>query len=335
MKHYKNFNLKENNTFNLNCIAENYYEIDDINELSGLDFFDDEYLILSGGSNILFKSLSINNVLKLTNEKIILEYEDDASVTLRVGAGRNWNEFVKYCVDNSYYGLENLALIPGNVGAAPIQNIGAYGCEQESCFLELIAYDIQNQRVVRIDKSACEFSYRNSIFKQENGKYLLFEVVYKLSKIPKYNLNYKELSDFINSNYGNNFSIRDIYFSVCKIRNSKLPDPKILGNSGSFFKNPIITIQKYEELLKFLPRLKSFYYDEKSVKISAAYIIEHCGFKGVKYDNTDAGVYEKHALILVNHGSASGEDIYNLSELIIKTIKDKFNINLEREVNII
>jgi len=335
MNHKKNFNLKNNNTFNLNCIAENYYEINNINELNTLEILDDDFLILSGGSNILFKSNRIKNVLKLTNDEITKEYEDDKVVILRVGAGKNWDNFVKYCVDNKYYGLENLALIPGNVGAAPIQNIGAYGCEQDSCFIELLAFDIHNKKFETIVKSNCDFSYRNSIFKKEKNKYIICEVVYKLSKIPNYNLKYKEVSDYIDNNFGTNFSIVDIYNSVCEIRQSKLPNPTTLGNSGSFFKNPVISNEKFEELTNSLPALKSFHYDENNVKISAAHLIEQCGFKGKNYKNSDAGVYNKHALILVNHGKASGQEIYNLSQLIIDEIYKNFKITLEREVNII
>jgi len=340
MIHLKNYNLKNSNTFQIDCIAENYYQIEHISELNQSDIFNNNFFkyatIISGGSNILLKSNKLNNVISFTNSDIIIEDgSNEKSILLRVGAGKNWNDFVRYCVDNQFFGLENLALIPGNVGAAPIQNIGAYGCEQESCFEYLLAYEIETNKVIKLKGDECNFSYRNSIFKESKGKYIISEVVYRLSKLPFFNLKYEELKKYIYTKYNKSFQLIDVYNAVCDIRKSKLPDPTLLGNSGSFFKNPIISKVQFNQLNIEYPLLKSYNYDDKSVKISAAFLIELLGYKGKKYKNTDAGVYEKHALILVNHGYATGQDVFDLSQEIIDKIFRKFNIILEREVNIL
>ena len=332
----KNKNLKKLNSFGVESLASAFAQIknnSDFQELTNILPYYNNKLILGAGSNILFVSdydgLIINN--KISGIKIISE--DNDFVTLKIGAGENWHEFVKFCVNNNYSGLENLALIPGTVGAAPVQNIGAYGTEQNSCFEYLTAFDFLSDDFVEISASQCEFSYRNSIFKYgQKGRYLITHVYYKLSKKSKININYKELSQRLFDKKIENPSPKDIFETVIEIRKSKLPDPKIIGNAGSFFKNPIITESQLDKLLEKHSKIKYFSFENK-YKIPAASLIEKCGWKG--YRVGDCGVSEKHALILVNYGSASGAEIFDLSEKIIKSVKSKFNINLQREVNII
>jgi UDP-N-acetylmuramate dehydrogenase len=331
-----NKNLKKLNSFGVEAFASAFVEIknnSDIQELIKILSNYENKLILGGGSNILFVSDYDGLVIKNKISGIEIISEDDESVLLKIGAGENWHNFVGYCVRNNYSGLENLALIPGTVGAAPVQNIGAYGVEQDSCFECLDAFDFLSGEIVKISKSECEFSYRDSIFKSSRKeRYLITHIYYKLSKKDNIKINYKELSQKLFDKNINNPNPKDVFNSVIEIRKSKLPDPEVIGNAGSFFKNPVITKSQLDKLLEIYPDAKYFPFRNK-FKISAGWLIERCGWKGKKAGN--CGISEKHALILVNYGTASGAEIFDLSEEIIKSVKIKFNIDLKREVNII
>lgn len=334
MKIEKNKNLKEFNTFGISSIAKYFINVNNKNELFHLfkeDLFKkNKFLILGGGSNILLPDFFDGIVININTLGIDIK-DDEDYININIQAGENWHNFVEYTVENHYYGLENLALIPGKVGAAPIQNIGAYGVEQNQFFLSAEYFNIETGEFKTINKKDCDFSYRNSIFKNElKDKVIITEVNYTLSKVAHYNITYKELNDaFANKE----FNQRDIFDLVCEVRNKKLPNPKVLGNSGSFFKNPIISNEKFSKIKEQLPEISSYYYSNDKVKISAAYLIEKSGFKG--YREGDSGVSPNHSLILVNYGNARAEDIYNLSEKIINKVNEEFEIELEREVNVI
>lgn len=331
----KNKSLKNLNTFGIDAKAKFFVELNSKNDfLKLLELLKKhpKYFVLGGGSNILFKDDFDGLVIKpeLKGLRII---EKNKSWEVYAQAGENWHEFVKFTVDNSFYGLENLALIPGNVGAAPVQNIGAYGVEQDEYFLELEYYDFNSNEFKRIRNEECCFSYRDSIFKNSlKGKVIITEVVYELKKkfIPC--LKYKELKDIIFKNHITAFNQKDVFETVIEIRRNKLPYPDELGNAGSFFKNPVVNSSTLKKLQSKFPEIKSFPFNQE-FKLSAGWLIDKAGFKGFRIG--DAGVSDKHALILVNHGKATGEDIYSLSEKIIKSVKDKFDVLLEREVNII
>lgn len=334
----KNINLKKHNTFGIDVNARMYYSITlpehlyDIYQ-EGL-FEQDKFLILGGGSNVLFTKdydgLVISN--QINGISIYTGAED--YVLVNAGAGVNWDLFVKTAIRNKYYGLENLGLIPGNVGSAPVQNIGAYGVEQKDCFHSLLGFDLETGEFRELSAEECKFGYRNSIFKNElKNKFIITNVKYKLKREFIPNLSYSEIRTEINKFMIRLPDARYIYDTICRFRNKKLPDPKKLGNAGSFFKNPVIENDHYLELKEKYNSIVSFPVENEKVKLSAARLIELCGFKGKRIG--DAGVYEKHALILVNYGNASGQEIYDLSEEIRLSVLDKFGLNLEREVQVI
>lgn len=334
MKFTENKNLKEFNTFNISSIAKLYIQLINKNELSTLvetkEFKENKILFIGGGSNILLPDYFDGLVIHLNTKGIQIQEEPDHFI-VKVQSGENWHEFIKYCIKNNLYGFENLALIPGNVGTAPIQNIGAYGVEQKDCFHSCEVFDITFNKFYDLSSEECKFSYRDSIFKNElKNKAVITEVSYKFNKIPNYNLTYFELNEYFKDKEVNSKAIFDF---VVETRNRKLPNPKVLGNCGSFFKNPIINKSHLEDLKHSYPEIRSFDYDNNHVKISAAWLIEKVGLKG--YRDGDAGVSPNHALILVNYGQASSKDIFDLSTKIIKKVKSIFNIELEREVNIL
>lgn len=334
MKFSENKNLKDLNTFNISSIAKYYVQITQKEELKTLvqskEYQENRTLILGGGSNMLLPDYFDGLVVHLNTKGIELTQDDDYNYT-KIQAGENWHEFIKFTIKNQLYGFENLALIPGNVGSAPIQNIGAYGVEQLDCFFNCEVFDINSMKFYNLSKEECQFSYRDSIFKQKmKDQLIITEVTYQFNKKPNYNLSYFELKEHFQDKEVNSQAIFDF---IVATRNRKLPNPKELGNSGSFFKNPIIPKKFLEELLRTFPDIRHFDYDENHVKVSAAWLIEKSGYKGFR--DGDAGVSPNHALILVNHGQASSQDIFNLSERIINKVKSIFKIELEREVNII
>ena len=334
----ENYPLLKLNTFGVDVKAKYFTSINTINELIELTktnvFKDLELLILGGGSNILFtKDFDGLVILNNIKGKEIID-QNQQSIFLKIGAGENWHELVMYCVDNGWGGIENLSLIPGNTGTAPMQNIGAYGVEIKETFVELEALEISSGKIVKFNNSDCEFGYRESVFKNKmKNQYIILNITLELKKNPVLNINYGDVKAILESQNINNPSIKEVSNTIISIRQSKLPDPKIIGNSGSFFKNPIVSLNQLEFIKKKYPNVVNYKINENEFKIAAGWMIERAGWKGKKFNNY--GVHEKQALVLVNYGLANGMEIFNLSEEIILDIKDKFGITLEREVNII
>lgn len=336
MKIYENHSLRKYNTFGINANCKRLLVLESENDI--VDYFKTlnnkkHFFILGGGSNILIKNDLECDVLKIDLKGKRIVDNENSTVCFEVMAGENWHNFIEFSVNNHYTGLENLALIPGNVGTAPIQNIGAYGVEQEQFFISLRGYNIDRDEFEIYFKDECNFEYRNSIFKNElKNKFIITSVTYKLNKFDSPNLSYAELNNYI---IDNNLipNTQNIFESVVKIRQKKLPIPSVIGNSGSFFKNPIISSDKFEEMLLQFPELKGYPQENGKIKISAGWLIEKAGLKG--YRLGDAAVYDKHALILVNYGNALGKDIWGVAKYVIATIINEFGIELETEVNIV
>lgn len=337
MKIEQNYDLSKLNTFGINTNADFFVEIKNEDDLVDLfsfpEFKQNERVFLGGGSNVLFtknfKGIVILNRLK----GIEITKEDSENIFIRSMGGENWHDLVIYTVNNGYWGLENLSLIPGTVGAAPVQNIGAYGVEIKDILLSVEAYDIGTGVKKVFSKEECEFGYRNSIFKNKlKGKYFISAVTFKLNKKEKINTSYKILSDYLEQNKIEVKIPKDISDVVISIRKSKLPDPKILGNAGSFFKNVFVGKEKIQQLLEIYPNIP-YFEEEQIIKIPAGWLIEQCGWKGKRIGNV--GVHEKQALVLVNYGGATGKEILELSNKIILSIKDKFGLELFPEVNLI
>jgi len=334
----ENYPLLKLNTFGIDVKAKYFTSINTINELIEVTktnvFKDLELLILGGGSNILltkdFDGLVILNNIK---GKEIID-QNQQSIFLKIGAGENWHELVMYCVDNGWGGIENLSLIPGNTGTAPMQNIGAYGVEIKETFIELEALEISSGKIVKFNNSDCEFGYRESVFKNKmKNQYIILNITLELKKNPVLNINYGDVKAILESQNIKNPGIKELSNAIISIRQSKLPDPKKIGNSGSFFKNPIVSLNQLELIKKKYPNVVNYEINENEFKIAAGWLIERAGWKGKKFNNY--GIHEKQALVLVNYGLANGMEIFELSEKIILDIKDKFGITLEREVNII
>ncbi|MFZ4463509.1 MAG: UDP-N-acetylmuramate dehydrogenase [Bacteroidales bacterium] len=333
------FPLQNLNTFGLPVIASYYQKIiDDKQILPLLEsqlFYDEKHLFLGGGSNILFLDDFYNGcIVHLQTKGISQISENSKTAIFRVAAGELWNDFVNSMVDSGFGGLENLALIPGTVGAAPLQNIGAYGVELKDIFHRLTAIDLQTKRKVHFSKSECEFGYRSSIFKTAlKNRFIITEVDFKLSKKITPNIRYGALSEYLDYQGIANPGIKDIRDAVVAIRRSKLPDPAILGNAGSFFKNPVIHQLLFQDMQKEFPDLTGYPESQDATKISAAWLIEKAQWKGKRIGN--AGFHEKQALVLVNHGNSTGRELFNLAMLVKQAVKEKFGIELETEVNII
>lgn len=337
MKVSENYSLKSANTFGIDVSARYFVELDSVSAVR--EFLSDNKLgalprlVLGGGSNILFTGNFDGVVLRNGIKGIELLKEDAEHYYVKVGAGEVWHEFVLHCIKNNYAGVENLSLIPGSVGAAPIQNIGAYGVEQKEVFHELEAIDIQSNRPVVFSKADCAFGYRDSIFKREGkGKYIITSVTFKLFKTPKLNTSYGAINQEIEKMGEKEISIRTISQAVCNIRRSKLPDPQKIGNAGSFFKNPVVSSDKFESLKKDFPSISAFK-DPGGMKLAAGWLIEQCGWKGKQVGNT--GVHKDQALVLVNYGNANGREIFELSGKVLQSVKEKFGVELEREVVIV
>ncbi|MFN0204018.1 MAG: UDP-N-acetylmuramate dehydrogenase [Bacteroidia bacterium] len=329
--------LKNYNTFGLNVVADSLINISSEDHL--LDVLKENShkptLILGGGSNILFtknvKTLILKNEIKGLN---IFHENDDKTVTIRVGGGEVWHEIVLHCIGRSWGGIENLSLIPGTVGAAPIQNIGAYGVELKEVFYALDAINLETFEKKTFYKDECEFGYRESVFKKElKGKYFITHVYLTLQKQPILKTHYGDIQAELAKLPYTNYTIRDVSNAVIAIRSSKLPNPAEIGNAGSFFKNPSIPTAQFEELKMRYPEMPAYPLDAQKVKIPAAWLIQQQGWKGKRFGNF--GVHEKQALVLVNYGGANGQDILELSEKIIDSVKSNFGIELEREVNIL
>ena len=331
------YNLINLNTFGINVNAKLFVVMEneaDLVELFSLpEFKNNKKIFLGGGSNVLFTENFDGIVVlnKLKGIKII--DENSETVLVRSMGGELWHDLVSFAVNNNCWGIENLSLIPGTVGAAPMQNIGAYGAELKDTLFNVEAFEIENGVRKIFSGEECELGYRDSVFKNKlKGKYFIGAVTLKLSKIPKPNISYKILSDYLEKNNIKINGPKDISDAVAEIRRSKLPDPKIIGNAGSFFKNVFVNKIQLETLLKTFPEI-SYFKEDSVVKIPAGWLIEQCGWKGKRIGNV--GVHDKQALVLINHGGAKGKEIIELANKIIASVKEKFGLELVPEVNIV
>ena len=337
MQKINNTSLKNYNSFGIDAISSSFNIVN--SELEITSFLKEtnytQPIILGGGTNILFKNDVDKNILKINLKGIKICNETNTYVDVSVGAGEKWDDLVKWSIAKNYGGLQNLSLIPGNVGSAPIQNIGAYGVELKETFLNCRAISIDSGSIKVFKNNECKFSYRSSIFKEElKNKYIISNVTFRLSKKDhQINFSYEPLRDNLIKKNINIPTIKDISNSVIEIRSSKLPDPKIIGNCGSFFKNPIISKIDFKNLNQKEKNIPFFNISFNEIKIPAAWLIEKCGFKGLREGNT--GTHNKHALIIINLGNATGKEIFDFSQKIKKAVLRKFNILLEEEVNII
>lgn len=331
-------NLTSYNTLHIEAKADSFLSITSREQL--VSFFKesrdefDELFVLGGGSNILFADNFEGLILHIAIKGREVVEETDEYIRLKIGAGENWHETVRYCVENGWGGIENLSLIPGTVGAAPIQNIGAYGVELKEVFQSLEAVEVKTGNLKTFHKKDCRFGYRDSIFKNElKGKFVVTGVTLTLSKNPEINTSYGAISRELERRDIQDPTIADISQVVMDIRNSKLPNPDELGNAGSFFKNPIVSRQKYEQLKMKYPSIPGYELNAIETKIPAGWLIEEAGLKGLKLGN--AGTYKQQALVIVNHGGATGEEVVELSDKIRSSVEDKFGIELVPEVNIV
>ncbi|WBX72567.1 UDP-N-acetylmuramate dehydrogenase [Tenacibaculum pacificus] len=331
----ENISLKNYNTFGIHVNAKRFISIDSLYSLQQLLKSEKDIFLISGGSNMLLTKDIEKLVVHLNLKGISIDRENENDIYITVNAGENWHEFVLWCVSENYGGIENLSLIPGNVGTCPIQNIGAYGVEVKDTINRVEAIDIETRKLVSFSNDDCKFGYRNSIFKNiAKDKYIITSVCFQLTKKDhKLTTSYGAIEAEFSSKNIKNPTIKNVSDAVIAIRNSKLPDPKKIGNSGSFFKNPVISKSKFEEIQKDFPNIPSYKVSDTEIKVPAGWLIEQCGFKGKSYGNY--GVHEKQALVLVNYGNATGIEIYELAQNIQKTIKNTFSIDLEIEVNII
>jgi len=330
----KNVSLLPFNSFRLDVRAAEFVSVKSLNDLEEVLRQKTPSLILGGGSNLLLSSNLEGLVMKIDIGGIDEVKEDHTHIYVKAGAGENWHDFVTYTMKRNWGGLENLSLIPGQVGAAPIQNIGAYGVELKDSFYELEAYDRQKQKVFAFGVNDCHFGYRDSIFKsEEKGRYIILNVTFILRKTPVLHTGYGAIREELKKMGVESPTIQDVSQAVINIRRSKLPDPKEIGNAGSFFKNPVVDQEKFLRLSAKYAEMPAYPHEEKSVKLAAGWLIEQCGWKG--YRKGDAGVHRDQALVLVNYGQATGKEILDLSEQIEASVYRKFGIVLEREVNVV
>jgi UDP-N-acetylmuramate dehydrogenase len=334
----ENFNLRSYNTFGVDCIARQLVEINEIDDLYSL--FRQKYLkvssllILGEGSNVLFTKNFDGLVIKnsLQGKEIVSQTDD--KICLKIKGGENWSDFVDFTVEKGFGGVENLSLIPGTVGAAPIQNIGAYGVELRDMLITVEVFDLKTGEIREFSNSECEFGYRTSIFKTKyKGRFLVVSIVLKILTKPILNLRYAPLQKTFRERSPDTISVREVSEAVKSIRRSKLPDPSQLGNAGSFFKNPVVSFHKVEELISIFPDMPFYKVDDQNFKVAAGWLIEKSGWKGKRIG--DAGVHDKQALVIVNYGKASGLEIFNLSQKVRQSVYDQFGIQLEREVTVL
>nr|WP_320120290.1 UDP-N-acetylmuramate dehydrogenase [uncultured Marinifilum sp.] len=332
----ENYSLKKHNTFGIEAKARYFFEFEKIEEIQKFlkenNITDTQYLILGGGSNLLFTENYDGLILHPNIKGIELLDEDEESVLLRVGCNEEWDEFVEWAVENEVYGIENLSLIPGKIGASPVQNIGAYGVEAKDIIENVEAISIETKNEVIFSNKQCEFAYRNSVFKNEyKNLFIITHVQFRLKKKANFKIHYgaikKELEAY------NEINLKNIREVIIKIRESKLPDPKELGNAGSFFKNPIIDKEKADDLKSKYEELPTYPINDFETKLAAGWLIEKCNWKGKRIG--DAGVHKDQALVIVNYGNAKGNEILKLANDIRKSVLFKFGIKLEMEVNAI
>jgi len=332
----RNKSLKQLNTFGVEAFAKYYAKVETEDQLISLLQKTDimtSIFVLGGGSNVLFTKDYDGLVLQIKIEGIRSK-TIGTDVYVTAGGGVVWNDLVQYCVTHNFAGIENLSLIPGSAGAAPVQNIGAYGVELMDVFHSCRAYDLTHHTMVEFDREACEFSYRDSFFKRKGKeKYIITEITLKLSTIPKLNKEYGAIQFELERRNINSPTIQDISKVVSEIRQNKLPDPATIGNSGSFFKNPIVSTTQFELLKSTFSDIVYYPIQNDKIKLAAGWLIEQCGWKGRKVGNT--GTWKNQALVLVNNGNATGLEVYEFSERIIESVYSKFGVLIEREVNIL
>ncbi len=337
----ENVSLKAYNTFGIAAMARYFARFSTLTELQELlETAPEQRLILGGGSNLLFTKDVDGLVLKNEVPGIEKTGEDETFVYIKAGAGEPWHGLVLHCVAQGWAGLENLSLIPGNTGASPMQNIGAYGVEIKDVFHELEAWHINDKAVVTFDAAACEFGYRESVFKHRyKNQFIIINVTFRLRKQAVYNISYGAIEQQLEKMGVQQLSSKAVSAAVIAIRSSKLPDPAVIGNAGSFFKNPVVTNEQFASVKDAYPAVVGYPAGEGYTKLAAGWLIEHSGpaegisWKG--YRSGDAGCHASQALVLVNHGNATGSEIYDLSTSILQSVKNKFGVLLEREVNII
>ncbi|WP_205511838.1 UDP-N-acetylmuramate dehydrogenase [Longitalea arenae] len=334
----QNIPLRQYNTLGIDAIARHFASFTSLDELSELieenPIPGKAPLIVGGGSNILFKEDVNGLVLKNDIPGVEIVQEDADHVYVKAGAGENWHKFVQFCLQHNWAGVENLSLIPGCVGASPMQNIGAYGVEIKEVFAELEAWHVHDKRKQVFSAADCAFGYRESVFKRKyRNQFVILNVTFRLNKKPRFNTSYGAIEQELERMGVQQLSIQAISQAVINIRSSKLPDPAKIGNAGSFFKNPSVEADVYAQLKKVYPAIVAYPNADGTVKLAAGWLIEQAGWKG--YRRGDAGVHEKQALVLVNYGNASGKEIYDLSEDVMRSVQAKFGVGLEREVNVV
>ena len=336
MRVQHNISLKNYNTFGIDVKATNFVEATSVFSLKHiLDLPLKNYFLIGGGSNMLLtKNITDKLVIHVNLKGKEIVKEDDDFIWITAQAGENWHQFVLWCIQRNFGGLENMSLIPGNVGTAPIQNIGAYGKELKDNFESCTALEIATQKTKTFTKYDCNFGYRNSVFKNElKGQYIITSVTFKLTKRNhQIATNYGDIEKELAKNKITNPNIKQVSNAVIAIRQTKLPDPKILGNSGSFFKNPIVSKAIFNKFIAKFPNAPSYVVSDNEIKIPAGWLIDQAGFKGKRFD--DAGVHKNQALVLVNHGNATGQEIWDLAMLIQNTVFEKFGIMISPEVNV-
>ena len=337
MRVLRNFSLKDHNSFGIDVRAEKFISVKDLEDLRAIlrKSYASELFILGGGSNMLLTENINKTVLHIALKGKKIVSENDSEVIVEAAAGENWHQFVIWTLSKNFGGLENLSLIPGNVGTAPIQNIGAYGVELKDSFVSCEAMNVQTLEEKTFRLEECDFDYRNSIFKSRlKGLYIITSVRFKLTKKDhQLYTDYGAIKSELEKEGISSPNIQDISNAVISIRKSKLPDPKEIGNSGSFFKNPVLPKEEFKKLENEYPEIPSYKVSENEIKVPAGWLIDKAGFKG--YRNGDAGVHKNQALVLVNYGEATGSEILTLAKKIQAKIKAQFNIDLEAEVNII
>jgi UDP-N-acetylmuramate dehydrogenase len=336
MEIISNYSLRKYNTFGINAYAEYFTSVKSLDEIKEVLTWKKhrDLFVLGGGSNILLlgnvAGITLHNLLK----GIEVIHEDAACWLVKAYAGENWHQFVMFCIERGWAGIENLSLIPGSVGASPMQNIGAYGVEIKDVFHSLEAINIHTLETRVFDAEECDFGYRTSIFKtREKGNYIITSVTFRLLKKPVFHTSYGAIEAELEAMGVKELSIRAISEAVIRIRQSKLPDPVQLGNAGSFFKNPVISHEQFNQLKEKYPHIPGYPQQDGKIKVPAGWLIEQAGWKGKRIGN--CGVHVHQALVLVNYGGATGREIWNLSESIIEDIASKYNILLEREVNVV
>ena len=334
-----NVNLQPYNSFGFSATAKYFIEINAIDNLRQLiktpEFKEEKHLILSGGNNILFTNDCFDGIVILMNNKgIKIVHEDEGDVIVRAQAGEDWPEFVEQMVARGFYGVENLAHIPGKIGAAPVQNIGAYGMELKDSFFQCHALNLTTGETRIFTNEACRFGYRESVFKHElKGQYTITSVDLLLHKQSELKLEYGNIKAYLEQNGIAQPTLQQLHDAICAIRDAKLPDVKQIGSAGSFFKNPVISAEQFDALQKQYPDAPHYPDAEGMVKVPAGWLIEQAGWKGWRDDHV--GVYEKQALVLVHYGGGKGEDIVSLSQRIQKSVEEKFGIQISPEVNFV